>query len=367
MERSSIRVGSILGFPVYLHYSFLLILPFLAWSFGSRIKEMAGYADVSAEQLELSPYVWGLVIALALFASVLFHELGHSVVARRMRIQIRGITLMLFGGIAHLEEMPTEPGEEAKIALAGPIVSFATGAACYALAVLLDGVGNPNVHFALSYLGYINIFLGLFNLLPAFPMDGGRVLRSLLARNRSFTSATKTAANVGKFFAFAFGILGLLGGNLFLVLIAFFVYMGASQELHYTVMKATLDGFRVDDLMTREVVTVDEEMTVADLTKKMLRERHMGYPVLRDDRVVGCVTLGDLEKVQGDGGDDARVRDIMSSELETASPEEDIYAALKRMTDRDIGRVPVLLDGRLVGILSRSDVMRGFQLRRLMR
>lgn len=367
MEKSSLKVGSIMGIPIYLHLSFLLILPFLAWSFGRNLKNMAQFAAVPMGQLAYSPYAWGLLIALALFASVLLHELGHSYVALRKGVGIRGITLMLFGGVAQMEEMPSKPGEEARIALAGPVTSFLVAIACY-LAVGTSWVRPyPNLVFSLSYLGYMNVFLGGFNLIPAFPMDGGRILRSLLAKRWPFVSATRIAADVGKVFAFVFGICGLMSGNLFLVLIAFFVYMGASQEYQFAVIKTTLDGFRVQDLMSEQVTTVEADASVDELVDRMLRERHMGYPVMREGQVVGCVTLEDVDKLESRNRDGARVADIMSTELIRVRPEDDIYLALQRMSENDIGRLLVMEDERLVGLLSRSDVMHGFQLRRLKR
>ena len=365
MSRSSIRIGSILGIPIYLHYSFLLILPFLAYAFGNNIKAMAAHADVPVAILGFSPYVWGLFIALGLFGSVLLHELGHSVVAMRKAVKIRGITLMIMGGVAQLEEMPEKPGEEAQIALAGPATSFLVAIACYLILPYTQPSNYPNLAFALSYVGYMNVFLAGFNLIPAFPMDGGRILRSVLAKWRTFVSATKIAADVGKGFAFLFGIYGLISGNFILILIAFFVYMGASQELHFTVMRTTLDGFRVRDLMSTDVATVSPDTAIQDLVERMLRERHMGYPVMQDNRIVGCVTLEDIEEARTAKPEARQVSDIMTTDLIVVGPNDDIYLALKRMTESDIGRLPVMEGNRLVGILSRTDVIHGFQLRQL--
>ena len=364
MNRSSLRIGSIMGIPIYLHFSFLLILPFLAWSFGNNFKAMAALAEVPAAQLAWSPYAWGLAMAVLLFGSVLLHELGHSYVATKKDVSIRGITLMLFGGVAQLESMPSGPGEEAQVAIAGPVVSFAVGAGCY-LASGTVGAADPNLVFALSYLGYMNVVLGFFNLLPAFPMDGGRILRSLLARKRSFVSATHIAATVGKVFAFAFGAYALVSWNVVLLFIAWFVYMGASQEYELALLRATLDGFRVRDLMSSPVATVTADMPLGQLVERMMTERHTGYPVTRDGRVVGCVTMEDLEKVEAVARPASRVADVMSGEPVTVHPDDDIYVALNRMTSADIGRVMVMEDDRLVGILSRSDVMRGFHLNKL--
>jgi Zn-dependent protease/CBS domain-containing protein len=365
MPKASVKGGSVMGIPVYLHYSFLLILPFLAWAFGNNLKSMVGYVDIPMSRLQYSPYVWGFVIAVAVFGSVLLHELGHSFVAIKKGVKIRGITLMLFGGVAQLEEMPSGPGEEAQVALAGPLVSFLVGAACILSVPAIGRADHPNLAFSVSYLGYINIFLGVFNLIPAFPMDGGRILRSLLAARWPFVAATKVAANVGKVFAVAFGMIGLVGGNLFLVLIAFFIYIGASQEYQFTIIKTSLDGFRVRDLMTTDVASIAPDTSIAVFLEQMMRQRHMGYPVLQGGRLVGCATLEDVEKLRPDQRAVATVGDVMSRDPITVGPDDDIYMALKLLSENGIGRLPVIEDGRLVGILSRSDVMHGFKVRNL--
>ncbi len=365
MKGSSIKIGRISGIPIYLHFSFLLILPFLAWSFGRNLQTLAAFADVPPGALGGSPFVWGLMMAVALFASVLLHEFGHALAARRQQIHTHGITLMLFGGVAQLEDMPKQPGAEARIAFAGPVASFATGAILYMVVSALGPETDPRLAFSLAHIGYLNIFLGVFNLLPAFPMDGGRVLRSLLVSRRSFVSATRIAVDVGKACAFAFGIIGLVGGNLFLVLIALFVYMGATQELHHAVYRTTLDGFRVRDLMSTDVVTVEASSNVQSLVERMLVERHMGYPVVQDGRVAGCVTLEDIDKVDDSERETAKIGDIMSTPLHFVGPDDDIYVALKEMGTHEIGRLAVLDGEQLVGIVSRSDIMRGFHLRRL--
>lgn len=354
-----------MGIPVFFHYSFLLILPFLAWAFGNNLKSMAGYVDIPMSRLQHSPYVWGLMIAMAVFGSVLLHELGHSFVALRKGVKIRGITLMLFGGVAQLEEMPSGPGEEARVALAGPLVSFLVGAVCFLAVPVVGRADHPNLAFSVSYLGYINIFLGVFNLLPAFPMDGGRILRSLLAARLPFVTATKVAASIGKVFAVGFGMLGLIGGNLMLVLVAFYIYIGASQEYQFTIIKANLDGLRVRDLMTTDVATVAPDTTISEILELMMRQRHMGYPVMQGRRLVGCVTLGDVEKLPRERRAAATVGDVMSHDPITAAPDDDVYVALKFLSENGIGRLPVIDKGRLVGILSRSDIMEGFKVRQI--
>lgn len=358
----SFKLATILGIPILIHFSLLLILPVLTWSIGDQIKEFAALAEIPAGSLALSPYVSGFVVSVALFVSVALHELGHSIVALRYGVRIRRITLMLFGGVAQLESMPTGPWQEAKIAAAGPAVSFGIGLACYSTAGIIPA-DLADLAFAVAHLGYINLVLGVFNLLPAFPMDGGRILRSVLARWYPFTTATSVAAAVGKAMAVLMGLAGLVGGNLMLVLVAFFVYIGASQEKEFTTLKTTLDGLRVRDLMTSDVSAVSPSLPVEELLDKMLRERHTGYPVVHQSAVVGCVTFEDVTKVSAEDRRAAVVEDIMSRDAIMVRPDEDAYVALNRMSQEEIGRLPVVDDGRLVGIVSRTDIVRGFRLR----
>lgn len=365
MFKNSIRVGTIMGIPILFHISFLIILPFLAWAFANNIKSMANIAGISVERLGYSSYYWGFLVAITLFLSVILHELGHSYIALMKGIKIRSITLMLFGGLAQMEEIPEKPGEEAKIALAGPSVSFLIGTVCLIIRFFIDMNHQPGLFFSITYLGYINIFLGLFNIIPAFPMDGGRILRSFLARNRSFVEATRIAADAGKGFAFLFGIWGLLSGNFILIFIAFFIYLGASQEQQLIAIKSTLDGFRVRDLMTANVSTVNPDMTIEALIDKMMTERHMGYPVLKNDDIVGCVTLQDIQKIPPEERMIRKVSDIMSEYIISTTPDEDIYLALKKMSENEIGRLLVIEKNRLVGIISRTDILKGFKIRQL--
>jgi Zn-dependent protease/CBS domain-containing protein len=361
----SFKIATIRNIPILIHFSFLLILPFLGWAIGNNIKAFSDMAGVPPSRLSLSPYVLGIVVALALFASVLLHELGHSFVAAKMGIRIRSITLMLFGGIAQLEEMPRKAGQEAKIAIAGPVVSMVLGLAFLALLPIVSRTASPDIIFSTFYLGQINIVLAIFNLVPAFPMDGGRILRSLLAKWKPFSTATTIAANVGKALAIGFGLIGLFVGNLFLVLIAFFVYVGASQENKFVVYETTLAGLRVRDLMTSAVKSVLPRAGVAELVLQMFKERHTGYPVVENGKVLGCVTEEDIAKLPEDKRATATVEDIMTSKPIFVAPNDEAFLALKRMNENQIGRLPVIHDGILVGILSRTDILRGFRLTQL--
>ncbi len=364
-----IRIGSAFGIPIRLDLTFLLVLPLFAWLIGNDVASLTGVVnDLFGSAIEVGPltagstqWVLGAAAALGLFVCVLLHEFGHSLVAMRYGYEIESITLWLFGGVARFTEMPEEWRQEFTIAVAGPIVSLGLGVVAYAGFLALPTALDP-VKFVVGYLALTNVVLAAFNMLPGFPMDGGRVLRALLARSRPHAQATKIAAEVGKIFAFLLGIFGLFT-NLFLIALAFFIYIGASSEAQQTVMKAAFEGVTVADVMTRreELHTVGTDTSVAELLDRMLVDRHTGYPVMDGDRLVGMVTLDDARSIKEVERDAYRVRDVMSVELATISPDADAMTALQRMQERKVGRLPVV-DGRgeIIGLISRSDLVTAF-------
>jgi Zn-dependent protease/CBS domain-containing protein len=364
-----IRIGSAFGIPIRLDLTFLLVLPLFAWLIGNDVASLTGVVnDLFGSAIEVGPltagstqWVLGAAAALGLFVCVLLHEFGHSLVAMRYGYEIESITLWLFGGVARFTEMPEDWRQELTIAIAGPIVSLGLGVVAYLGFLLLPTALDP-VKFVVGYLALTNVVLAVFNMLPGFPMDGGRVLRALLARSRPHAQATKIAAEVGKIFAFLLGIFGLFT-NLFLIALAFFIYIGASSEAQQTVMKAAFEGVTVADVMTRreELHTVGTDTSVAELLDRMLVDRHTGYPVMDGGRLVGMVTLDDARSIKEVERDAYRVRDVMSAELTTISPDADAMTALQRMQERKVGRLPVVDDrGEIIGLISRSDLVTAF-------
>jgi len=351
----------LLGIPVSLDLSFLLVLPLFAFLIGSQLPAYLQLLQVNApSELLQSPtsYLLGLLAAVGLFLSVLIHELGHALTARAYGVQTREITLWLLGGVAQLEQIPRTRGTEAVIAIAGPLVSILLAG----LFGLLRGAVPTDVavgQFLLGYLAYINLSLALFNLLPALPLDGGRILRSLLALYKPYLEATRTAVTLSKILAFALGLLGLFMGNLFLILIALFVFMAASGEAEQTLLNRTLEGLKVRDLMTREVSTVPPNLSVAELLDKMMQERHVGYPVVEAGRLLGLISLEDLQGASPQ----TRVLERMRPPLHLDEQTEAL-AALHRMAQEGFSRVLVTdPSGNLVGILSKTDLLRALQLR----
>ena len=364
------RIGSAFGIPVRLNWTFLIVLPlfalFIAWDVAELalvINETFG-ATMDPDQLTAGtlPWVLGLASALGLFGGVLLHEFGHSLVALRYGYEIDSITLWLLGGVASFTEFPEDWRHELVIAVAGPVVSVLLGVGSYAAFVSLPSSVDP-VRFVVGYLAVLNLVLAAFNLLPGFPMDGGRILRALLARNQPHAKATQQAAAVGKFFAFGLGLLGLFT-NWFLILLAFFIYIAASGEAQQTTIKAAFEDITVDDVMTGEgkLMTVSEGTAVSELLARMFAERHVGYPVVRDGTLVGMVTLDDAGAVDEIERDAYRVEDVMTTDLHTVTPDTDAMEAFERMQQNGVGRLPVVDDeGNLVGIVSRTDMMRAFE------
>ncbi|ERG88647.1 MAG: Zn-dependent protease [halophilic archaeon J07HX5] len=365
-----LHIGTIAGIPVRLNWTFLVVLPVFAFLIGTDITMLTDLLeetlgrDIAASTLEGSyrPWLLGLAAAVGLFGGVLLHELGHSLVALRFGCAIESITLWLLGGLASFDEMPENWRQEFWIAVAGPVVSVGVGLAFFA-AFLAVPSGVNELLFVFGYLAVVNVALAAFNMLPAFPMDGGRVLRALLARNRSRVRATRLAAGTGKVFAVGFAIVGVFA-NLFLVVLAVFVYIAAAGEAKQTVFKAAFDNVTVGQLMTdREALeTVRPDATVAALIQRMFAESHTGYPVVGEPGYVGIVTLDAATSVPEVEREAYLVEDVMQQDVTAVRPTTGAMTALEAIQQEDTGRLLVVDDDRLVGLISRADIMRGFNI-----
>jgi len=373
---ASLQIGNLAGIPVKLHWSFLLVIPLFAWIIGSQIRltteliaALFGVPiDVTLIAAGLNPYILGSIVALGLFVGVFIHEMAHSLIAKAKGIKIHSITLLILGGVSQMEETMPDPRIELPMALAGPMTSLALGLISAALVYIFDAVvPDPAVAgvlvFTFGYLGLLNILLFGFNLLPAFPMDGGRVLRAWLARRMPLSRATRIAADVGKGFAVVFGIVGLLFLNPILIIIAFFIYIGASQEATFLRYNILLQDITVADAMSSPVVTVEPTTPLSRLVEMMYETKHLGFPVVDRGALVGIVALADVHKITSQDREAMQVRDVMTRSPTTLPPSAPLLDALKIITGKDIGRIPVVLDGALVGIVTRTDVLRVMELR----
>ena len=357
----------LIGIPLHVDVTFLVVLPLLAWAIGRNVEAYARLLGLGAGARALgdgwTPWLLGLGAALGLFASVVVHELGHAVVARGYGVRTRRIILWVLGGVAELEDIPRQRGAEAIVAVVGPIVSFALGLVCWSGL----GIAPPDAHaarFILGYLALANVVLATFNLLPALPLDGGRALRSLLALRLSRRRATEVSAAVSRVLAVGVGLLGFATFNIFLLLIAFFIFIAVTAETQSVVLADTLRGISVRDLMTRDVRTVGASMLVSDVVHKMVTERHLAYPVIDpDDRVLGVVTVREVRSAEPA----ARVGNVMQREVAAIGPDATALDALDLMGRTGSGRLPVVdEDGRLRGLLTRTDLIRAVQVRALL-
>jgi Zn-dependent protease/predicted transcriptional regulator len=354
---------NLLGIPLLLDWSFLIILPLLAYIIGRQIGLIApqlGIEEAQVLTLGWWPYLLGLIAALGLFVSVVLHELGHSVTARLYGVKVRSITLWFLGGVAQFEEMPRQRGAEAVVAIAGPLVSFALAGLCWAAMGFIprDAIAT---RFVFGYLVFANFIVAVFNLIPALPLDGGRILRSVLALFMPHLKATRISGAISKVFAIALGVIGLFSLNFFFILIAIFIYMAVNAETSTSQMESLLRGMLVRDLMNPQVKTVGPDLRVADLMQRMLNERHLGFPVVDEaGRVAGLV---DIDSVQGHDSD-APITQIMQRDVPTIDQDARAVDLFRLMAREGYGRLIALDgDGRMAGIITKTDLMRVIQLR----
>jgi Zn-dependent protease/predicted transcriptional regulator len=343
----SLPLGRLFGIPVYVHATFALLLAwigFLYWTASGSIPAVAS----------------GIAFILALFGCVLLHELGHALAARQYGIRTRDITLLPIGGLARLERMPERPAQELWVALAGPLVNvviamlllvwlLATGSFA-----TVESIGVASGSFA-GRLMIVNLFLVVFNLIPAFPMDGGRVLRALLAMRTDYARATRIAASIGQGAAVVFGLLGLIS-NPFLILIAVFIWFGASQESAAVQTRSALDGVPVESAMMTEFRSLHPWDPVERAVALSLAGSQRDFPVLERGRFLGILTQKRLLEVLSREGLSTSVGRVVDDRTVTVERRERVDAALERMQQVDCPMALVLEEGRMVGVLTPENV-----------
>jgi Zn-dependent protease len=364
---ASFTLGRIAGIRIGINWSWLIVFALLTWSWATAI-----FPDQNPGLSDGAYWAMALVAALLFFASILLHELGHAFQARREGMEIEGITLWLFGGVAQFKGMFPSAGAEFRIAIAGPIVSLVLGVLFVVIALGVHGADA--VDGVAAWLGYINITLLIFNLLPALPLDGGRVLRSALwAARGDFAWATRVSASIGRGFGFFFiagGVALFFWRNdlsgLWLAFIGWFLLGAASAEARYIAVRDALGGLRVRDLMVRDPQTVAPSMSIGDLMDRVVwNHRHTTYPVVEDGRAVGLLPFRCVAQVPRGEWDDRTVRDCMlpAEEVPTLTEDEPLEEALVELSN-GVGRGLVLDGQRLVGFLSISDLARALETRR---
>lgn len=343
----SLRLGQLLGIKVYLHFTFLLLLAFLGFYYWHATQSFAAALR-------------GIAFIVALFGCVVLHELGHALMARRYGIRTRDITLLPIGGIARMERMPEKPMQELWVALAGPAVNLAIAGALLIVLAATGGmkpvreVGISGGSF-LQHLMMVNLALVAFNILPAFPMDGGRILRAMLSLRLGRRRATSIAASVGQGMAIFFGLVGFLY-NPFLIFIGIFVYLGAQAEAGMVEMQSALAGLCVRDAMITRFQTLGAHDTLTRAVRELLAGAQQDFPVLEHGQPIGVLRRNDLVRALSEGRSDAVVTEAMSRDCETADASAPLLGAFESMRGRDCSSMPVATAGRIVGLLTLENI-----------
>ncbi len=361
---TSFKLFSVQDIDIKIHITFPLILIWAALQFG-----FLGEAGFS-----LSGAAFGVVVTLLLFVCVVIHELSHSLTSTWMGYPVEDIVLLPLGGVSQIKEMPEGPGEEFLMAVAGPfsniVIAFFLGLiSLFTPVSLLSGLQKIATDpmalgwgDMLPYLVVTNIALAAFNLIPAFPMDGGRVLRSLLATVMPQTRATEIAVRVGQAFAWLLGLGGLVTGNLIWILIAVFVYSGAAQEGRMTQIRDILEGMKVRQAFTRDVQALSPSDPVSHAADLTLESFQADFPVCDEGKIVGLLTHTDVVRALKMGEPDGLVRDVMKKDFPTLRLDDGLFEVHQQMQQSGLDALPVIEDDRFVGLLTSRDVNEAYQL-----
>lgn len=371
--RSGLRVGSILGIPLYLHSSWFIIFALITFSLAEQFQTQ--HPGWTAPQY----WILGIAVSVLFFASVVFHELGHSVIALRYKIPVVSITLFIIGGLAQIGREPDSAKQEFNIAIAGPIASFILGFGFLgAMEILPDG---GLFSAAAAWLSWINFALGAFNLIPGFPMDGGRILRAIVWwAKRDYTIATRIASRSGQALAYAMIILGLwavigggqvaqfLGGwvgGLWLAFIGWFLLSAAQESYLHVAIRNTLAGLRAGDIMSPDVPTVPRDISIDDYIHEVLRTGRRCHVVTGNGMAVGLVTLHRVQMFPRDEWNNTSIQAAMvpQNSIHWVSPSEPVMGVLERMQTEDVNQMPVLEEGRIIGMIARDAILRVIQTR----
>jgi Zn-dependent protease/CBS domain-containing protein len=363
MSSNRIHLFRLYGFPINIDPSWFIVLALVTWSLATGFFPAVAPA-ITGPQL----WVMGLAGALLLFVSIVLHEFAHAWVARREGLPMRGITLFIFGGVAEMSDEPPSASAELKIAIAGPAMSLLIGLVCLGLRFASVGLGLPQqITAILEYLYGINFTLILFNLIPAFPLDGGRVLRALLWRKRGdITSATRTSSRIGATFGLllmALGAWALFSGNpiggVWYLLIGMFVQNAANASYQQVLIRHFLQGEPVGRLMRTDVVSVPPRITVDDLVRDFFYRYHFRmFPVTQEGQLLGCVSAQRVRDLPQQDWAAHYASDIMEpcTVENTIAPGDDAIAALKRMSEARTSHLMVTEAGRLLGLITAKDL-----------
>jgi Zn-dependent protease/CBS domain-containing protein len=364
LQSGSLKIATIMGIPIRVHFSWLIIFGLITWSLSTF------YFPRAAPELPgLSYWISGITAALLLFVSVALHELSHSFVAIRYGQSIVSITLFIFGGVAQMKGEPVHPAAEFKMAIAGPLSSFLLSLIFFIAYNLVTG----QVERALfQYLSYLNLIVGAFNLIPGFPMDGGRVVRAYLwKKTNDFFYATRRASNYGQkiaLFFITFGLFSIFVGfpsGLWLMLIGWFLHSSAQVSYQQASLQETLSRVKVKDIMIKDIVTISPNITIdAAIHEYFLKYGYGGFPVVDDGKFLGILTLREIKNISKERRKDVRVSGVFipHDKRWEVSEEEGAIKALELMISEDKGRFVVTEKGNVIGLITRNGIAKYVQI-----
>jgi stage IV sporulation protein FB len=347
----SFKVGEIFGISIRVHAIFLLLLLIIGLSEASTSGVRAGLIS--------------MLFVASVFVCVLLHELGHSVQAKRYGIKVEDITLLPIGGVAHMHEIPENPRKEIRITLAGLVVSFAIAGVIF---LILLGAGRiselrsptlSGIHF-LANLFWANVILGFFNVIPAFPMDGGRVFRALLAQRLDYVRATHIAAMIGQGLAMLFALVGIFFGNWLLIVVALFIFMGAGSEEHMVQMRSFLREVPARTIMATDLYPLSPGDPLSKAIECVYRGCYSDFPVADNGRLMGILTKTRLITALHERGLEAKVSDVMDTDLKPVRPDEPLAEVHQKMVESGVTAMPVVDEGHIVGMISLENIGRFF-------
>ena len=365
----SLRIGKIFGIDIYIHFSWIIIIVLMTWSLAVGWFPVL-YHGFSA----ITDWVLGFIASVLLFVSVLLHELAHSVVARARGLPVKNITLFIFGGVSNIEKEPGSPGIEFQVAVVGPITSLLIGALALGLLYVL-GIPNSALGAVLGYLGFANILLGIFNLIPGFPLDGGRVLRSIVWKiDGNLRRATRIVTIVGQVISYLFILFGIwlffVGyfiDGLWFGFIGWFLLSSAQAANSEVALQSVLRGVTVGEVMNTAPTTVPANISLQRLVDEYFLPHGLRSAfVMQVDRLAGLITLSDIRHVPREEWGQTLVGFVMipRDRLHIVSPQQSLNDVLPLMAGRDVNQLPVVQDERLVGVLSRDAIVRFLEIRR---
>jgi Zn-dependent protease len=370
MARPGMRIGKILGIPIYLHSTWVIVFAGLTYLLFSQFEQQKpGWT---------SAQLWsvGLSTSVLFFASLLFHELAHSVVAQHYKIRVLSITLFIFGGVASIERDPSKAIQEFNIAVAGPFASGILAALFWGLVKVFPG--NESVVSVCTWLSVTNLWLAVFNLLPGFPLDGGRIFRAVIwGATKNFSRATRVAGTSGRLIAYAMILLGgfavfkgSVGLGLWTVIIGFFLLNAAQESVAQLAIRETLTGLRAADVMSQEVPTVGRAISLGEYGAEVLRTGRRCHLVITEDRLVGMMNVHKLNSVPRDEWDLTSVQAVMipRERILWATPDEPLLGLLERLLTADVNQMPIVSgsdDGaaHIIGMVTRDSILRVMQTR----